>query len=126
MRAVHGTFQEYHTSADNLDFVHAESLQDSVAKILQVIAVIEGNAVFVNNKPKGEPQLGKRGLYEGLSGSNDQRKRELALLWVLNLSDGKHSLLDIAERAKLPFSAIKEAAKALAATDLLSRQTQQP
>lgn len=120
MRSVHGTFPEYHTSADNLDFVQRDSLAGTLAQCLTVIDVIESNRTYLNRKPKGEPQLGKRGLYQGLAGSPNQRQRELALLWVLNLSDGQHSLLDIAERAKLPFVVVKEAATALAATDLLS------
>lgn len=121
MRSVHGTFPEYHSSADNLDFVRSESLAETLTRCLAVIDVIENNKTYLNRKPKGEPQLGKRGLYEGLAGSTDQRQRELAILWVLNLSDGRHSLLDIAERSKLSFSVIKEAATALAATDLLSQ-----
>jgi aminopeptidase-like protein len=108
MRARHGEFPEYHTSADNLDFVRADALGDSFAKCLAVLAVLEGNRIYLNKKPKGEPQLGKRGL-----------RGDLALLWVLNLSDGDHSLLDIAERADLPFAMIEEAAIALSATDLL-------
>ena len=117
MRARHGKFSEYHTSADNLDFVRAEALVDSLAKCFAVVEVLEANRVYLNQKPKGEPQLGKRGLYGGANAIG--KDRELALLWVLNLSDGDHSLLDIAERADLPFPAIKEAAAALSATDLL-------
>lgn len=116
MRARHGEFPEYHTSADNLDFVRAEALADSFAKCLAVIELLEGNRIYLNKKPKGEPQLGRRGLYAGIG----KRDHELAYLWVLNLSDGKHSLLDIAERANLPFAAIKSAATALSATDLLA------
>ena len=117
MRARHGEFPEYHTSADNLDFVRADALADSFSKCLAVIEILEGNRVYVNQNPKGEPQLGKRGLY---GGGDAMKEREQAYLWVLNLSDGNHSLLDIAERAKLPFVAIKQAATALAATDLLA------
>ncbi len=120
MRSVHGTFPEYHTSADNLDFVKAEALQDSLDKCVKVAELIEDNRTYLNNSPKGEPQLGKRGLYQGLGAKEDSRRQELALLWVLNLSDGTNSLLDIAERAKLPFDVIRAAADALAATDLLS------
>ena len=120
MRSVHGTFPEYHTSGDNPAFIRPESLADSLTKCMDVIDVLEHNCVYLNLKPKGEPQLGKRGLYEGLNAGPDQRRYELALLWVLNLSDGTHSLLDIAERAQLPFHIIKSAATALAATDLLS------
>ena len=82
--------------------------------------ILEGNRVYVNQKPKGEPQLGKRGLYG--NGQTVGEERQRAYLWVLNLSDGKHSLLDIAERANLPFHVIKQAAEALAATDLLTLQ----
>jgi aminopeptidase-like protein len=122
MRSRHGTFPEYHTSADNLEFVHSASLIDSLEKCLAVIDVIEHDRIYVNNSPKGEPHLGKRGLYKGLNSGPEQREDEMALLWVLNLSDGRHSLLDIAERANLPFDSIKAAAKALAATDLLTPQ----
>lgn len=121
MRSVHGTFPEYHTSADNLSFVQEAALQDSVKQCLEVIHLLEANQTYRNNSPKGEPQLGKRGLYDGLSGNNhEKRQHELALLWVLNLSDGNHSLLDIAERADYPFDVIERAAAALAETDLLS------
>ena len=119
MRSRHGEFPEYHTSADNLEFVRPGALTDSLAKCLAAIDVLENNRIFVNQKPKGEPQLGKRGLYKGLGASPGKRERELALLWVLNLSDGKNALLDIAERANLPFALVRDAATALSATDLL-------
>ena len=120
MRSVHGTFPEYHTSADNLEFVREDALADSFAKCRDVIELIENNCYYLNQSPKSEPQLGKRGLYQGAGGNADRRQHELALLWVLNLSDGHHSLLDIAERAGLPFARLKEAADALATTDLLT------
>ncbi len=120
MRSVQGTFPEYHTSADNLEFVREDAIADSFAKCRDVIELIENNSYYLNRSSKGEPQLGKRGLYEGVTASADRRLHELALLWVLNLSDGHHSLLDIAERAGLPFARVQEAADALAVTDLLS------
>ncbi len=119
MRSRHGEFPEYHTSGDNLDFVRPEALTDSLEKCEGVLDLLEHNRVYLNQSPKGEPQLGRRGLYSGQSNREDGQRRELALLWVLNLSDGDHSLLDIAERADLPFALIKEAAAALAGTDLL-------
>ncbi|MGC2062822.1 MAG: winged helix-turn-helix domain-containing protein, partial [Thermodesulfovibrionales bacterium] len=71
------------------------------------------NKRYLNQNPKCEPQLGKRGLYQMIGGQQDTRMRELALLWVLNLSDGNNSLLDIAERSALQFELIKDAADAL-------------
>ncbi len=119
MRSRHGEFPEYHTSGDNLEFVKAEALADSLNKCKAVVDLLEHNRFYLNRSPKCEPQLGKRGLYRGPSHGEDRRRRELALLWVLNLSDGEHSLLDIAERSDLPFMVIKEAAEALARTELL-------
>src|SRR4030095_5659840 len=119
MRSRHVEFAEYHTSADSLEFVQPWALADSLAKCLAAIDVLECNRVYVNQKPKGEPQLDKRGLYKGLGATADRRERELALLWVLNLSDGEHSLLDIAERASLPFALVRDASIALSGTGLL-------
>ena len=120
MRTEPGKYPEYHTSADNPGLLSDASLGHSVAIIRQIVDVIENNAVARNNSPKGEPQLGRRGLYRVLGGLSSVEDAQMALLWVLNLSDGKHTLLDIAERAEMPFSAIRAAADLLGATDLLS------
>ncbi len=119
MRSQHGTFPEYHTSADNLTFVSSDKLEQSLETLWSVVQVVERDRVCLNLSPRGEPQLGKRGLYEGLSGSADRRQHELALLWVLNQSDGSHSLLSIAERAGMPFDVISRAADALTKGGLL-------
>jgi aminopeptidase-like protein len=119
MRTQPGGYPEYHTSADNLDFLSAESLDHSLAMLQKIVSVIEGNAIYRNCSPRGEPQLGRRGLYRAMGGQSSAADGQMALLWVLNLSDGTHSLLDIAERAGLPFPAIRAAADSLAATDLL-------
>jgi len=116
MRTPYHRFKEYHTSADNLAFVRPESLSDSLKKYLQVIYVLENNVSYLNLFPKGEPNLGKRGLYEKIGGGNTGGSGNLAALplrWVLNMSDGEHSLLDIAIRSSLPFMDIRIAADAL-------------
>jgi aminopeptidase-like protein len=119
-RTPFSRYPEYHTSADNPGFVRPEALADSLVRYLEVIEVIEGDRRFRNLNPKCEPQLGRRGLYRQVGGGEDGRKRELAILWVLNLSDGEHALLDIAERAAMPFREIEAAAAALAAAGLLA------
>lgn len=119
MRTPHGRYPEYHTSADNLDFVRPEQLGESFSKILSLLHILENNVKYLNQNPKCEPQLGKRGLYQMIGGQQDTRMRELALLWVLNLSDGNNSLLDIAERSSLQFEVIKDAADALLKSHLL-------
>jgi aminopeptidase-like protein len=118
MRSPNGRFPEYHTSGDNLDFVKADALEDSLAKALSIIEILEHDCAYQNLNPKGEPQLGRRGLYKN-KGGESPALFEMALLWVLNFSDGKHSLLQIAERASLPFSTIRGAAGALQDAGLL-------
>jgi aminopeptidase-like protein len=111
-RAQHGEYPEYHTSADNLDLVSADRLAESLAVAAQLASVIDANRTVVNLSPKGEPRLGKRGLYGNLGGKTPA-KFELALMWVLCLSDGAHDLVAIAQRSKLPFDVIDSAATAL-------------
>jgi aminopeptidase-like protein len=119
MRTPHGCFPEYHTSADNLNFVQPPYLADSFLKCLFVLHVLENNKTYLNQNSKCEPQLGKRGLYRPTGGQQESVINELALLWVLNLSDGSHTLLDIADRSELEFSLIKDAADALLEHGLL-------
>ena len=117
-RTPNGEFPEYHTSADNLDFVHAEYLEDSLTKALAIVEILEREAVCLNVQPKCEPQLGRRGLYNSKGGVTPP-EFQLAMLWVLNLSDANHSLLEIAEKASMPFEIVFDAAAALLNSGLL-------
>ena len=125
-RTPWGRYPEYHTSADDLSFIRPASLAGSLRAYLAVMAQLETNAEqgayrrYRNLSPKGEPQLGRRGLYGSLGGTTAGRERELALLWVLNQSDGRHDLLAIAERAGMPLASIAEAAAALVEAGLLA------
>lgn len=121
MRRANGRYPEYHTSADNLDFVKPTSLSRSLEVVRSVVEVLEANRGYVNTSPFCEPQLGKRGLYRAIGGNVTGRSAEMAFLWVLNLSDGSHTLLQIAERSGLPFSTIKLAADELEGQGLLRR-----
>ncbi len=119
MRSVWGTFPEYHTSADNLDFIHPEQMARSLRLCASIFDVLEKNKKYLNRNPYCEPQLGKRNLYRSTGGEPIDVEVN-ARLWVLNLSDGEHSLLDIAERSGLPFAAIHDAAELLRESGLLA------
>jgi aminopeptidase-like protein len=119
MRSRWGEFPEYHTSADNPEFVAAPALANALQTVQSVFDLLEHNRYYLNLRPMCEPQLGKRGLYGGTGGSGI-RNIEMAMLWVLNLSDGSSSLLDIAERSGLPFESIHAAAQMLVRADLLA------
>ncbi len=118
-RTPYAAYPEYHTSADNPGFVSPEAMADTLETAWEILGVLDRDRRYLNLSPYGEPQLGKRGLYESLGGRSDTKQAQLAMLWVLNFSDGEHSLLDIARRSELPFSAVVAAADALHDAGLL-------
>jgi aminopeptidase-like protein len=119
MRTPHGKFPEYHSSADNLALMDPASLAHSLMICLSTFYVLENNRWYCNQNPKCEPQLGRRGLYRAMGGNRDEKPLEIATLWVLNESDGQHSLLDIAERSGLAFDTVNDAAGLLLCHGLL-------
>jgi aminopeptidase-like protein len=119
-RSQFGQIPEYHTSADNLDFIAPDHLGLSYRLMAETLEVIENDVTYRNMMPKCEPQLGRRGLYGAIGGDKDSAAANMAMLWVLNLSDGAHSLLEIAERADLPFAVIRRSAKLLERSGLLA------
>lgn len=121
-RSQYGKVPQYHTSADDLSFIAPEHLASSYRLVADILEIVEGDLVFRNTMPRCEPQLGRRGLYKPVTGDSKAAEVNMAMLWVLNLSDGEHSLLDIAERAGLPFDAIETAAMRLKQHGLLCWQ----
>jgi aminopeptidase-like protein len=118
-RTPHAQYPEYHTSADDLDFVSTEHMLDTLEVCSEIFGVLDRNRRYTNLSPYGEPQLGRRGMYGAVGGRSDTRQRQMAMLWVLNLSDGGHTLLDIADRSGLPFGLIGEVAELLRDANLL-------
>jgi len=119
-RTPYARYPQYHTSADDLDLVRPEHLQDTFDACWEVLGVLEGNRRYLNLNPKCEPQLGKRGLYGSIGGRSDAEERQMAMLWALNLSDGDHTLLDVADRAGLPFALVADVAGSLEQAGLLA------
>jgi aminopeptidase-like protein len=119
-RIPYGRYPEYHTSADNLDLIRPEALAGALDALESVVDGLERRECFRNLAPEGEPQLGRRGLYRLIGGDDAGRERELAILWLLNLSDGSHSLDDIADRSGIGLERLREAADALLAAELLA------
>lgn len=126
MRTPFGRYPEYHTSADNLKFISLEALSDSFEKCVAAVDILDNNRMYSNQNPQCEPQLGKRGLYQSVGGQTQTRVNDMAILWVLNLSDGHHSLLDIAERSGYNFESIKKAACLLVEHQLLKETPVKP
>jgi aminopeptidase-like protein len=119
-RTPYAAYPEYHTSADDLDLVGPAQLQESLEVCWEVVRVLEANRRYLNLRPKGEPQLGRRGLYGQIGGRSDAEERQMAMLWVLNQSDGRMSLLDVAERSGVPLALLAEVAATLEEAGLLA------
>jgi len=120
-RSVNDGYPQYHSSADDLTMVTAAAIGRSLAACKAIVEALEGNRRYTNLQPKGEPRLGKRGLYGSMGGSSP-RDMEMAMLWVLNQSDGGRSLLEITQRSGLPFSVVQSAALALERAELLAEK----
>lgn len=118
-RTPYAGYPEYHTSADDLDFVSPAAMADTLAVCREAFSLLDRNRRYVNLSPYGEPQLGRRGLYGSLGGRSDAKEAQMAMLWVLSLSDGTHALLDVAERSGLPFDTVVAAADALHGAGLI-------
>ena len=122
-RSPYGMYPEYHTSGDNLDFISGEQLHKTLNICKAIVTELESLCYYRNLAPHGEPQLGRRGLYGALGGVQDRQDLQLAILWVLNMSDGTHALTDIAELAKLELTVIERAAELLTEHELLEPLT---
>jgi len=120
-RSIYGAYREYHTSLDNRNFISFDSLVESVDAYLAVLGALDANATYRRTAPCGEPQLGRHGLYPSLGGPTVRDESLVALRWLLNLADGEHDLLAIAERSRVPLSALADATRRCLAAGLIER-----
>lgn len=119
-RSPFGTYPQYHTSADDLNFVRPEALVDSFEFLHELIEELDSARHPLNLCPFGEPQLGRRGLYSAVGGDSHAKERQMAILWVLNLADGSTTVSQIAARSGLPEARIAEAIEALERAQVLA------
>lgn len=142
VRSMYGTddFPEYHTSADNMNLMNKDSLLKSFLKYAEIIKSLDENfsektinkinnspsnsEIYQNTSPKCEPQLSKRGIYRKIGGQKNSinyRQDEFAIFWVLNLSDGHHSIMDIVKQSGFEERIIRKAVKLLIEKQLLTK-----
>ncbi len=117
-RSPNGTYPEYHTSADDLALIRPEKLAESIRAVARTISLLDANRRVLNLSGKGEPRLGKRGLYGSVGGAGPG-EFEHALLWVLSLADGGHDLLAMSQRSGMSFELLDRAATALEEAELV-------
>ena len=120
MRSMYGKYPEYHTSADNKAFVSFSAMEAAVNKFLQIIDVLEANRYYLNQFPFCEPQLGKRGLYPTLGSQKQTAAFVEAMMWVLNLSDGEHDLIDISRESGIELDTLIPVVETLVGKNILA------
>ena len=125
-RTPFSRYPEYHTSADNPDFVRPGALADTLGVLRELLDTLARRRTWVNLSPRGEPQLGRRGLYDALGGGPDAANRRMGMLWALSLADGRHDLDDMAEKSGLPPADLGTALAALQSHGLLEERRAPP
>lgn len=119
MRTPYGRYPEYHTSLDNKSFIRFEALEESLEAYAGIVEALEANRVWRNTVARGEPQLGRRGLYPTLGSQKNTGQKTKATLWLLNLADGSRDLLSIAEQSGQPIKMLIQLAEELRQAGLL-------
>lgn len=119
MRSMYGTYKEYHTSLDNRSFIKEKAIAESAQTYLNIIEGLEVNDVYINQHPNCEPQLGKRGLYPTLGSQREIDGSVKKIMWLLGFGDGKHDVLDIADKLALPAASLKPEVELLLKEGLL-------
>jgi aminopeptidase-like protein len=118
-RTSYAEYPEYHTSADDLSLINPDTLKESLDMYARILQMLEVNRRYLNVNPKCEPQLGKRGLYNNVGGDHSGKDVQMAILWLLNYSDGSYTVLDICEKSGLDYSVMEVAIRKLVDAKLL-------
>lgn len=126
MRTRYGKYSEYHTSADNREFISFKKMEDTVRMYLDIVNVLEKNAFYKNLKPFCEPQLGKYGLYPDIGSDKGTSETVSSIMWALNLSDGNNDLITISEKSRTGFEKIAEACEILEKKGILEKRIIKP
>ena len=120
MRTRYYNYPEYHSSADNKDLICFHAMEKTVKVYLKICELIEQEDFYYNQRPFCEPQLGKLGLYPTVSSPLERASELEATMWLLNFSDGAHSVLDIVKKSGISHEIVLRVQQRLEKAGLLS------
>jgi aminopeptidase-like protein len=116
-RTVYGAYDGYHNSLDDKAFMGIDRLVETIDALEQALRLVELACPYRNLSPFGEPQLGRRNLYPTINSADtwgrsndavsDHREFLNRILVVLNYSDGRLPMLDIAARHGFDLGALE-------------------
>jgi aminopeptidase-like protein len=123
-RSMYGCFPEYHTSADNLDFVSEKNLKESLEVYMEIIKAYEANCKFIRKNAFCEPQMGKYNMYRATGGGGEDSLTILVQqrMWLLNYADGKTDLLTIAIKSGFDIMKLKNTLDELIEVGLIIKE----
>jgi len=101
---------DYHTSLDNLNRLNFSNVVQMAKVLVDIYDRLCNAEMFFREQPDGELFLSKYELYpQGKNQNNISPELREALLWLLNLSDGKHSFSKIIELSKCDQKVMRQA-----------------
>lgn len=111
MKDKYYEYSQYHTSLDNLDFIKAENVAQSLGLFLDLVSLIEARVVYQRIENNGELMLSKHDLYPSDGGGQipgqDSEAKLNGIVSVLFWCDGINSVEDIAMKTGLDVEFIK-------------------
>jgi aminopeptidase-like protein len=122
-RMVYGRYPEYHSSADTKELMGIAALQQSADDVERILRGLELDGYYVNLRPYGEIKLDRHGLYPPVNAPGSQARSMDALRrvrFILNWSDGRHLLSDVARRCGCSLLDLADAVAQLVELGLLA------
>ena len=100
-------FPEYHTSADDLNFISVDTINNMIELYLKILLTYESYDKYKMLIGGGEPFLSKYNLYRSI-GTPGNSKHEIIRNWILHYCDGTKNIKDISKLLNLPEQDITE------------------
>ncbi|MGY6560488.1 MAG: DUF4910 domain-containing protein [Luteibaculaceae bacterium] len=119
MRTKYHDFKEYHTSLDNKEFINFNSLAENVSFCLELVKTIESSKIFTRTNPFGEPNLGKRNLYEDLANKQNMPNALKLRMRLLNFCDGRYDVDEFIKKYNFSVSEVNTELDCLASSNLI-------
>lgn len=113
-RSILGSYPEYDTSEDNLDFISKDKLFDSLKVLNGTVEILERNRKY-KHAFNGEPFLSGYGIFQKISKDSER----LPYDYLMAFTDGRSDLIEIANKAGICISDFDEAIKTMKKAGLI-------
>ena len=113
----------YHTSLDNLDYISAESILESLNLHLKVLYKIDHERIYRSRYNSCEVMLSKHNLYPEIGGAYLDKEVEYTdldlILWILFWVNENNSLRSLAHHLNIDYTLLERVAEILVEKEIL-------